>query len=65
MVKILVYKYNRPKKSTPTFKKPVLSSSATHAPYSSNSTGKSISYQLDIKNITDQETTKKYEETTP
>ena len=47
-----LYKYNRPKKSTPTYKKPVLSSSAAHASSESNSTGTSISYQLDNKYIT-------------
>ena len=46
------YKNNRPKQSTPTFKRPVLSSSAAHASYVSNSTGTSISSQLDNKDIT-------------
>ena len=39
------------KQSTPTFKKPVLSYSATHASSASNSTGTSISYQLNNKDI--------------
>ena len=47
-----LYKYNWPKKSTPTFKKPVLSYSAAHASSASNSTGTSISSQLDNKEIT-------------
>ena len=47
-----LYKYNRPKQSTPTFKKPVLSSSADHSSSASNSTGTSISSQLDNKDIT-------------
>ena len=46
------YKYNRSKISTLTLKKPVLSSSADHTLYASNSTGTSISYQLDNKEIT-------------
>ena len=47
-----LYKYNRPKQSTPTFKKPVLSYSAAHASSASNLTGTSISSQLDNKDIT-------------
>ena len=47
-----LYKYNRPKQSTPTFNKPVLSSLAAHASSKSNSTGTSISYQLDNKDMT-------------
>ena len=47
-----LYKYNRPKQSTPTFNKPILSSSADHAPSASNSTGTSILSQLDNKYIT-------------
>ena len=47
-----LYKYNRPRQSTPTFKKPVLSSSAAHASSAGNSAGTSISSQLDNKNIT-------------
>ena len=46
------YKYNRSKISTPTLKKPVLSSSADHTLYANNSTGTSISSQLDNKDIT-------------
>ena len=48
----IIYKYNRPKQSTPTLKKPVLSSSADHESSASNSTGTSISSQLDNKDIT-------------
>ena len=47
-----VYKYKRPKQSTPTLKKPVLSYSAAHASSASNSTGTSILSQLDNKDIT-------------
>ena len=47
-----LYKYNWPKQSTPKFKKPVLSSSSDHASSASNSTGTSISSQLDNKDIT-------------
>ena len=47
-----LYKYNQPKQSTPTLKKPVLSSSADHASSASNSTGTSILSQLDNKDIT-------------
>ena len=47
-----LYKYNQLKQSTPTFKKPVLSSSAAHASSASNLTGTSISSQLDNKDIT-------------
>ena len=46
------YKYNQTKQSTPIFKKPDLSSSAAHASSASNSTGISILYQLDNKDIT-------------
>ena len=54
MIKDIVrlYKYNLPKQSTPTFKKPVLLSSATHASSASNLTGTSILSQLDNKDIT-------------
>ena len=45
------YKYNGSKLSTPTLKKPVLSSSATHTSSAINLTGTSISYQLDNKDI--------------
>ena len=45
------YKNNRSKLSTPTFKKPILSSSASHISSASNSTRKSISSQLDNKDI--------------
>ena len=45
------YKYYRSKLSTPTLKKPVLSSSAAHTSSASNSTPTSISYQLDNKDI--------------
>ena len=47
-----LYKYNRPKQSTPTFKKPDLSSLAAHASSASNSTRTSISSQLYNKDIT-------------
>ena len=47
-----LYKYIWPKQSVPTFKKPVLSSSAVHASSASISTGTSISSQLDNKDIT-------------
>ena len=46
-----IYKYNWPKQFTPTFKKPVSSSSAAHASSASNSTGTSISSQLGNKDI--------------
>ena len=54
MVKYIgsIYKYNQPKNPTPTFKKPVLSSSADHPSYASNSKGTSISSQLYNKDIT-------------
>ena len=45
------FKYNRSEISTPTLKKPVLSSSAAHTLYASNFTGTSISSQLDNKYI--------------
>ena len=44
-------KYNRPKISTPTFKKTCLSSLAAHTSYASSLTGTSISSQLDNKDI--------------
>ena len=47
-----LYKYNRPKQSTPTLRKPVLSSSTAHASPESNSKGTSISSKLDNKYIT-------------
>ena len=43
------FKYNQSKISTPTLKKPVLSFSAAHTSYVSNSTQTSISSQLDNK----------------
>ena len=43
------YKDNRSKTSTPTLKKPVLSSSATHTSSASNSTQTSISSQFENK----------------
>ena len=49
---VRLYKYERLKKSTPTFKRPVLSSSASHASSARNSTRTSISSQLDNKDIT-------------
>ena len=45
-------KYNQSKISTPTLKKSVLSSSAAHTSYASNSTRTPISYQIDNKDIT-------------
>ena len=45
------FKNNWSKLSTPTLKKPVLSSSASHTSYASNSTGTTISSQLDNDNI--------------
>ena len=45
------FKYNGPKISTSTLKKPVLSSSSSHTLYASNLTGKSISSQLDNQEI--------------
>ena len=45
-------KYNRSETSTPTLKKPVLSSSDAHTSSASNSTRTSISFQLDNKYIT-------------
>ena len=53
MVKEIVrlYKNNQSELSTSTLKKPVLSYSAAHALSVSNSTGKSISSQLDNKDI--------------
>ena len=47
-----IYKNNWSKLSTPTLKKPDLSSSAAYASSASNSTGRSISSQLDNKDIT-------------
>ena len=46
------YKYNRSKISTPTLKKPVLSSSANHKSYTTNSTRPIMSYQLQNKDST-------------
>ena len=46
------FKYNRSKISTPTLKKPVLSSSAHHTSYKTNSTRTIISYQLENKDST-------------
>ena len=46
------FKYNRSKISTPTLKKPILSSSSAHTLCSSNSTRTLISYQLDNKDST-------------
>ena len=46
------YKYNRSKISTPTLKKPVLSSSAHHKSYTTTSTQTIISYQLENKDST-------------
>ena len=46
------FKYNRSKISTPKLKKHVLLSSANHTPYTTNSTQKIISYQLENKDST-------------
>ena len=46
------FKYNRSKISTPTLKKPVLSSSAAHTSSASNLTRTFISSHLDNKNST-------------
>ena len=46
------FKYNRSKISTPTLKKPVLSSSANHTSYTTNSTRRNISHQLENKDST-------------
>ena len=46
------FKYNRSKISTPTLKKPVLSSSAAHTLSASNLTQTFISYHLDNKDST-------------
>ena len=46
------YKYNRSKISTPTLKKPVLSSSSHHTSYTITSTQTIISYQLEHKDST-------------
>ena len=46
------FKYNRLKLSTPTIKKPILSSSAAHTSSASNPKGTSISSQLHNKDIT-------------
>ena len=46
------FKYNRSKISTPTLKKPVLSSSANHISYTTNSTRTIISCQLENEDST-------------
>ena len=46
------YKYDRSKISNPTFKKPVLSSSANHTSYTTTSTPTIMSYQLKHKDST-------------
>ena len=46
------YKYYRSKISTPTLKKPVLSSSANHTSYTTNSTPTIMSHQLQHKGST-------------
>ena len=46
------YKYNRSKISTPTLKKPVLSSSAHHTSYTTTSKRTIISYQIEHKDST-------------
>ena len=47
------FKYNRSKISTPTLKKPVLSSSENHTSYTTNLTQTIISYQLENKDSTE------------
>ena len=47
-----LYQFNQPKQSTPTFKKLLLSSLDAHASSGSNSTGTSISSQINNKEIT-------------
>ena len=46
------FKYNRSKISSPTLKKSVLSSSANHTSYTTNSTRTIMSYQLQNKDST-------------
>ena len=46
------FKYNRSKISTPTFKKPVLSSSANHTSYTTNSTPTFMPHQVQHKEST-------------
>ena len=46
------FKYNQSKKSTPTIKKPVLSSSANHTSYTSNLIRTIISSQLENEDST-------------
>ena len=46
------FKYNRSKISSPTLKKPVLSSSANHTSYTTNFTPTIISHQLQHKDST-------------
>ena len=46
------YKYNQSKISSPTLKKPVLSSSANHTSYTTNSTPTIMPHQLQHKDIT-------------
>ena len=46
------FKYNRSKISSPTLKKLVLSSSANHTSYTTNSTRTTISYQLENSDST-------------
>ena len=46
------YKYYRSKISTPTVKKPVLSSLANHTSYTTNSTPTIMSHQLQYKDST-------------
>ena len=49
---MVVFQNNRSKRLTPTPNKPVLSSSASHTSFASNSTQTSISLQLDNKDVT-------------
>ena len=46
------YKHKRPKTSSPTLKKPILSSSANHIPYTTNSNPSIMSHQLQHKEST-------------
>ena len=51
------FKYNRSKISSPTLKKPVLSSSENHTSYTTNSTPTIMSHQLQHKDSTSIQTT--------
>ena len=57
------FKYNRSKISSPTLKKPVLSSSAHHTSYKTNSTRTIMSHQLQHKDSTSIQNTVKISNT--